>query len=417
MVVHAFVGPSLKPGQRPAERSIVWLPPVSQGDLLPLLDDPSVGVIAIVDGYFESVPAVLHKEILLAIERGVHVVGGGSMGALRAAELHPFGMIGVGRIFGDFASGRLVDDDEVAVLHGPAETGYVALSDAMVDIRATVEAALAAGAIDREGALDHVRRAKALFYKERRIPGELRAFRVEQKRLDAGAVLEHALGLAGTKAAAPSWHLQWTDVFEEVMNEERTWRARLSPLDGALLDIVRLHPRLWLELRDPLLFAGLARRGHRGVMPLPAVDLEPLRSEFLAARSVHDPETETRWLDGRQADRSMLDRHLQDGDALAWLRLHPPGWFWQAMAERVKLHADGPQLIEMAHTLLRRQSQETDREWSPEEFGTRFEVIWSEYISTVDEFPCDSMENHALRYFGWRNREEFSRAYLSVFVS
>ena len=157
MLVHAFVGPSLKPGQRPAERSIVWLPPVSQGDLLPLLDDPSVGVIAIVDGYFESVPAVLHKEILLAIERGVHVVGGGSMGALRAAELHPFGMIGVGRIFGDFASGRLVDDDEVAVLHGPAETGYVALSDAMVDIRATVAAALAAGAIDRDGALDHVR--------------------------------------------------------------------------------------------------------------------------------------------------------------------------------------------------------------------------------------------------------------------
>lgn len=48
-------------------------------------------------------------------------------------------MIGVGQIFEDYKSGRFVDDDEVAVTHGPAELDYPSLSVAMVDIRATLE--------------------------------------------------------------------------------------------------------------------------------------------------------------------------------------------------------------------------------------------------------------------------------------
>ena len=68
------------------------------------------------------------------------------MGALRAAKLSPFGMVGVGRIFEAYRSGVLEpygdvlfeDDDEVAVIHGPPEMGYVALSEALVNIRATL---------------------------------------------------------------------------------------------------------------------------------------------------------------------------------------------------------------------------------------------------------------------------------------
>jgi len=70
-----------------------------------LVDRPRV--IGIVDGYFERVPAVWHKEILWAMSRGVHVLGAASMGALRAAELHPFGMVGVGAIFEGFRDGEL----------------------------------------------------------------------------------------------------------------------------------------------------------------------------------------------------------------------------------------------------------------------------------------------------------------------
>ena len=42
----------------------------------------------------------------------------------------------------------LEDDDEVAVAHADAEHGFRALSDAMVDVRATLDAAVAAGVVD-----------------------------------------------------------------------------------------------------------------------------------------------------------------------------------------------------------------------------------------------------------------------------
>ncbi|UUZ56476.1 TfuA domain-containing protein [Massilia sp. H-1] len=85
-----------------------------------------------------------HKEILHALALGIRVYGGSSMGALRAAELHPFGMRGVGRIFGDFASGVLEDDDEVALIHGPADTAYACQSEAMANIRCALEEAVLA---------------------------------------------------------------------------------------------------------------------------------------------------------------------------------------------------------------------------------------------------------------------------------
>jgi hypothetical protein len=91
--------------------------------------------IAIIDGYFERMAAVWHKEIVFALERGIEVWGAASMGALRAAELRGVGMIGVGSIYTAFVRGELEADDEVAVAHLPAEHGYRAVSDALVNLR------------------------------------------------------------------------------------------------------------------------------------------------------------------------------------------------------------------------------------------------------------------------------------------
>ena len=63
------------------------------------------------------------------------------MGALRAVELEPFGMIGIGRVFEAYRRGFLEGDDEVAVLHGPAEIGYPTLTEALVNFRASLEQA------------------------------------------------------------------------------------------------------------------------------------------------------------------------------------------------------------------------------------------------------------------------------------
>jgi hypothetical protein len=98
---------------------------------------------------------------------GIHVYGAASAGALRAAELDSFGMRGIGRVYEDFRDGVLQDDDEVAVLHGPEEVGYPPVTEAMVNIRATLAAAVRQGIIASETATGLRDIAKRLFYKER----------------------------------------------------------------------------------------------------------------------------------------------------------------------------------------------------------------------------------------------------------
>lgn len=175
MIACVFAGPTLGPRESSAALQAVWLPPAKRGDVYRAVTLLKPSAIGIVDGYFQWVPSVQHKEILWAIRQGVHVFGAASMGALRAAELAPYGMRGVGRIFEAYRRGILAeagtepfeDDDEVAVVHGPAESGYLAGSEAMVNIRCTLANAERAGVIAAELRSHLVALAKALFFPER----------------------------------------------------------------------------------------------------------------------------------------------------------------------------------------------------------------------------------------------------------
>ena len=188
-----FLGPTLPvdAAQRILARA-AYLPPAAVGDVY-LLARRLAGRrrparIAIVDGYFERMAAVWHKEILYALEQGIAVYGASSMGALRAAELHPYGMIGVGRVFADFRAGRLTDDDEVAVAHAPAEYGYAGISEAMVNVRAGLEQARKRGLIGVRTHDTLVRLAKQQFYRERTWDSTIAAGRaagVRGRELDA----------------------------------------------------------------------------------------------------------------------------------------------------------------------------------------------------------------------------------------
>ncbi len=133
--LHVFLGPSLS-GKRgaPSFRTRRSCRRPRAGDVY-LAVKRGAKIVAIIDGIFEQVPSIWHKEVLYALDRGVHVFGASSMGALRAAELHTFGMVGIGRVFEAYRSGAYEDDDEVAVVHGSAEDGFQALSEAMVNVR------------------------------------------------------------------------------------------------------------------------------------------------------------------------------------------------------------------------------------------------------------------------------------------
>jgi hypothetical protein len=166
MTAIVFAGPSLPPSAARQFAGFEWRPPVCQGDLyLAALARPAI--IGIIDGYFERVPTVWHKEILWAMAQGTHVYGAASIGALRAAELADFGMKGVGQVYEQFHSGQLIDDDEVAVLHGPEEVSYVQVTEAMVNVRATVDCALQLGVIGPDDAAEIIQIAKSMFYKDR----------------------------------------------------------------------------------------------------------------------------------------------------------------------------------------------------------------------------------------------------------
>jgi hypothetical protein len=187
-----FAGPSLPPRLRPSDPSLCWRPPVRQGELYEAaLEGPAI--IGVVDGYFEVVPTVWHKEILWAMSQGIHVCGAASIGALRAAELAPFGMNGIGRIYEAFRDSILEDDDEVAVLHGPEELGYPAVTEAMVDIRATLAAAEQNGVITPSLAAGLIAIAKSIFYKQRTYPAILQA--AAEHNLPQGALQDLAAWL------------------------------------------------------------------------------------------------------------------------------------------------------------------------------------------------------------------------------
>lgn len=254
--LYVFLGPTLSRADAARLLEATYLPPVAQGDVIRLCERRP-RAIGIVDGFFENVPSVWHKEILHAIRQGVAVFGASSMGALRAAELHPFGMIGVGAVFEAFRDGRLEDDDEVAVIHGPAELGYPSLSEAMVNIRRTLADAAQEGVIPAATARRLESIAKALPYRERGygrmlrlaaaegVPEEeladvrhwLPGGRFDQKREDAVELLQtmRRWAAAGGRAPEARFHFEHTALWDRALRDGAP-RPSPHPSAGIPLD-------------------------------------------------------------------------------------------------------------------------------------------------------------------------------------
>lgn len=243
-------------------------------------------LIGLVDARFEAGQTVLHKEILFALSIGAHIWGAASMGALRAAECAAFGMRGFGRIFEMVQSGVIEDDAEVALQYGPAELGYPALSEPLANIRATLEAAVAASVIDDTAAALLLQAAGATPFKQlgwdRLVSGsadkaaaaQLAAWlpegRVDQKALDALA-LAQAMGDAQSAGLA---RFEAEFVFEETTHWRRL-RARFESESGrddagadGVMDEVRLDPLLYEEL----LVRAFARRAAGGAASFDVAD-------------------------------------------------------------------------------------------------------------------------------------------------
>ncbi len=192
-----------------------YLPPVKRGDIYDLLEKrDDVEIIGIIDGLFHQSPAVAHKEILEALKRGITVVGGSSMGALRACELYPFGMIGVGKIFEDYKNGVIESDDDVAVSLNPEN--YEQMSESWINMKYNFEFALKDNIINQKQCEELLKISKELYYPKRsfeyvikksslddnkklELINYIKSIRYDIKNEDAKKVIEYIKNLISTE--------------------------------------------------------------------------------------------------------------------------------------------------------------------------------------------------------------------------
>lgn len=228
MMKVVFVGPSLPSARELAAADIEIRPPACQGDVMRAIAD-GASKIGLIDGQFEMAPPVWHKELLFALSKKITVLGAASMGALRAAECAPYGMIGVGTIFEDYMSGARVDDADVALTYGPAELGYPPLSIPLVSVQATIARICDLGLLNEALCAKLKDAAGALFFKRRTWRSiattagiELESLKpvlemcwVDQKKTDAMALLQ-AMGEHQYPVDVGDWQFNATALFRKM---------------------------------------------------------------------------------------------------------------------------------------------------------------------------------------------------------
>ena len=124
-------------------------------------------MVVIIDGLFYASTPVWQRELLAGLDFGITVVGASSMGALRAAELAPCGMIGYGTVYRWYSEGKISGDDEVSLLHSSAEFGYKSLSEPLVNMRYNLERAYQRNLISSDQSMEMLDYLKQKYFGDR----------------------------------------------------------------------------------------------------------------------------------------------------------------------------------------------------------------------------------------------------------
>lgn len=161
-----FIGPSLDIEKARKIFNADYRPPAKKGDFLSLLscinDDDRI-IVGLVDGLFlQDYPPTPIEVFQLLVKKNMLVLGGASLGALRAVELEKYGMIGIGKIYELYKKNIIAADDEVAVTF-TAENQQLQ-SEAMIDIRYNLFIALRKGVIDKNTRIAAVKVAKSIYF-------------------------------------------------------------------------------------------------------------------------------------------------------------------------------------------------------------------------------------------------------------
>jgi hypothetical protein len=332
-----FLGPSLARSEATqlCPRAEVR-PPARKGDVLAAVVDDGATVIGLVDGEFDQSLSVWHKELLFALESGVAVLGASSMGALRAAELADWGMRGVGEVFRAYASGELIDDDEVALVFASDDGEYRKISEPMVNIRASLRAAVAAGVATQELAGLALDTAKRLHYPDRsyrRVMQLLRGLGVagvdelatfldryaRDVKADDARELLGILAKGDPPPAAPA-RLNPTVAFDTLFRRERPLGGADGPTADDLAARVAAVPGGG-DLREAALNRGFLLMIARMLRLRPDPDqIDAELTRWRAERSLADEDQLADWLRRNHTSRAELRLLARDAVLCHWLR-------------------------------------------------------------------------------------------------
>ena len=334
-----LVGPTLPKRARPEDARLEYRAPAMRGDVYrAALEDPRA--ILLIDGAFENSPAVFHKEILWALAKGIHVYGSSSLGALRAAELEPYGMIGIGKVFQSYRTGALDRDDAVAVLHGPEDVDWPLLTTALVDIDATLARACEHGVITSDELVVLRATADRLFWREReydrllaescsaglatltadRLGSWLELNKFSQKALDALDLIAQVLA---------TWDdLQTGFSADFAFEQTLAWHAVKSDIDW---DIQGMSPATFQRLEQSLRTQGLFEpvEAHAIALtladeiisdPMDDGDIERAARIFRVGHALERGDDLIRWLDSRSLHHSDYLDILKDARNLERIR-------------------------------------------------------------------------------------------------
>jgi hypothetical protein len=180
--VTLFAGPSAYalPAAVLASIDIEVLPPARRDDIRRLVDGATKpGVMVLCDGVFQSVPAVSHAELCLALDRGWKLWGVSSIGAIRAHEMRHEGMRGFGYVHSQFSRHADFTDDELCLLHLPMPP-FQPITHTLVDVRFALERTGRALGISRGSQAELISRLRELWFGDRTVE------RIREMLIDRG---------------------------------------------------------------------------------------------------------------------------------------------------------------------------------------------------------------------------------------
>jgi hypothetical protein len=354
--IAVFLGPSLPKHQARQILDARYYPPASKGDIYKIIAS-GVKAIILIDGIFHSRPSVWHRELVQAIEEGIQVFGASSMGALRAVELEPFGMVGCGTVFQWYRDGAIDGDDEVALVHAPEESGFAAMSEPLVNIRYTLLNAVAENYLTAEQASDLIDYAKQLYYPERSyrqliespvmkgFPPEtatqlqhyLRDRTMDVKRMDAIAVLKLYASLGSERTIEPKQRFSYpsTDLQFERLKTVGFATPNGLVLGKEILQLLKQDLELQAKMRSQLSKrCFLLTWARQNQISFPQEQWHSYLEQWRHKYNIVD---EAQWLRSNGLTLATYQEILEEYFLVDWIVAQGPNYFGIAWDERSEL--------------------------------------------------------------------------------